>query len=192
MKRITAIIATGALCLMFAAPAAAQQDIDPGCTSQFPVDTPDGCKVSGGTEGDPCPGLTGEALAACQSELGITTPQPIPNSLDASATASASAPSDDVPDNGTSWWECDQVRVSRGLEAIGPGACESIGITPTSASATASAFASASANAPAAAQYNAAAPEGTLPATGGASLLAVGAGVLLVAGGLLARRVVRS
>jgi LPXTG-motif cell wall-anchored protein len=32
----------------------------------------------------------------------------------------------------------------------------------------------------------------TLPETGGASLLAVGAGVLLVAGGLLARRVVRS
>jgi LPXTG-motif cell wall-anchored protein len=34
-------------------------------------------------------------------------------------------------------------------------------------------------------------PEGTLPETGGASLLALGAGALLVAGGLLARRIVR-
>jgi hypothetical protein len=32
---------------------------------------------------------------------------------------------------------------------------------------------------------------GALPATGGASLLAIGAGVLLVTGGLLARRIVR-
>ena len=32
---------------------------------------------------------------------------------------------------------------------------------------------------------------GALPATGGASLLAIGAGVLLVTGGLLARRIIR-
>lgn len=36
-----------------------------------------------------------------------------------------------------------------------------------------------------------AAAEGELPETGGASLLALGAGALLVAGGLLARRIVR-
>src|SRR5215208_547209 len=36
-----------------------------------------------------------------------------------------------------------------------------------------------------------AAAGGALPSTGGASLLALGAGVLLVAGGLLARRIVR-
>ena len=36
-----------------------------------------------------------------------------------------------------------------------------------------------------------AASGGTLPSTGGASLLALGAGALLVAGGLLARRIVR-
>jgi hypothetical protein len=36
-----------------------------------------------------------------------------------------------------------------------------------------------------------AASGGSLPSTGGASLLALGAGVLLVAGGLLARRIVR-
>jgi LPXTG-motif cell wall-anchored protein len=71
-----------------------------------------------------------------------------------------------------------------------------------SASATASATASAS-SAPAAVQYQYAAPEvqysasassapaAELPSTGGSSLIALGAGVLLVAGGLLARRIVR-
>ena len=45
---------------------------------------------------------------------------------------------------------------------------------------------------PAAAQYSASAsPEAELPPTGGSSLIALGAGVLLVAGGLLARRIVR-
>jgi hypothetical protein len=50
--------------------------------------------------------------------------------------------------------------------------------------------------APAQAQYAAptaspAAPAAELPPTGGSSLIALGAGVLLVAGGLLARRIVR-
>ena len=46
--------------------------------------------------------------------------------------------------------------------------------------------------APAEAQYTApASPEAELPPTGGSSLIALGAGVLLVAGGLLARRIVR-
>ena len=45
--------------------------------------------------------------------------------------------------------------------------------------------------APAAAAPAAAAPAETLPATGGISLLAVGAGVLLVCGGLVVRRFVR-
>jgi hypothetical protein len=47
----------------------------------------------------------------------------------------------------------------------------------------------------AAAQYQYAAPTASvaagLPPTGGSSLIALGAGVLLVAGGLLARRIVR-
>jgi hypothetical protein len=46
--------------------------------------------------------------------------------------------------------------------------------------------------APAEAQYSApASPAAELPPTGGSSLIALGAGVLLVAGGLLARRIVR-
>ncbi len=66
-----------------------------------------------------------------------------------------------------------------------------------SASATASATASAAAaqyqySAPAAVQYQySASPAAELPPTGGSSLIALGAGVLLVAGGLLARRIVR-
>ncbi|MEJ7815068.1 MAG: hypothetical protein WKF53_07820 [Rubrobacter sp.] len=65
------------------------------------------------------------------------------------------------------------------------------------ASATASATASAAAaqyqySAPAAVQYQySASPAAELPPTGGSSLIALGAGVLLVAGGLLARRIVR-
>ena len=55
------------------------------------------------------------------------------------------------------------------------------------------------ASAPAAVQYQYAAPQAQysaspaaeLPPTGGSSLIALGAGVLLVAGGLLARRIVR-
>jgi hypothetical protein len=47
---------------------------------------------------------------------------------------------------------------------------------------------------PAAAQYQysaPASPAAELPPTGGSSLIALGAGILLVAGGLLARRIVR-
>jgi hypothetical protein len=54
--------------------------------------------------------------------------------------------------------------------------------------ATATAAAAGAAGAPGAA---AAAAGGALPPTGGASLIALGAGALLVAGGLLARRIVR-
>jgi LPXTG-motif cell wall-anchored protein len=57
---------------------------------------------------------------------------------------------------------------------------------------TASATASASAGGSASASGSAsAAAGGELPDTGGASLFALGAGALLVAGGLLARRIVR-
>jgi LPXTG-motif cell wall-anchored protein len=59
-------------------------------------------------------------------------------------------------------------------------------------SASASASASAAPAAAASASAAASAPAATvLPETGGASLLALGAGALLVAGGLVARRIVR-
>jgi hypothetical protein len=67
----------------------------------------------------------------------------------------------------------------------------------TASAATATATATASASAAAAAQYAtasasaASAAGGALPPTGGAPLIALGAGVLLVAGGLLARKILR-
>jgi LPXTG-motif cell wall-anchored protein len=54
-----------------------------------------------------------------------------------------------------------------------------------------SAAAAASASAASASSAAAASSGGTLPDTGGASFIALGAGALLVAGGLLARRIVR-
>ncbi len=56
---------------------------------------------------------------------------------------------------------------------------------------SASASAAGSASAASEGSASAAAETTTLPETGGASLLALGAGALLVAGGLLARRIVR-
>jgi LPXTG-motif cell wall-anchored protein len=72
----------------------------------------------------------------------------------------------------------------------------------SSASASAAPAAQYEYKAPAAAQYQyssspsasasaSASPAAELPETGGSSLIALGAGVLLVAGGLLARRIVR-
>jgi LPXTG-motif cell wall-anchored protein len=58
-------------------------------------------------------------------------------------------------------------------------------------SASAASEGSASAASEGSASASAAAATETLPETGGASLLALGAGALLVAGGLLARRIVR-
>ena len=54
-----------------------------------------------------------------------------------------------------------------------------------------SASASASASSSSSSSSASAASSSTLPETGGASLLALGAGALLVAGGLVARRIVR-
>ena len=68
------------------------------------------------------------------------------------------------------------------------------GVVTVSATAAADATAVAaagSASAAAGSASAAAAPAAVLPETGGASLLALGAGALLVAGGLVARRIVR-
>ena len=73
------------------------------------------------------------------------------------------------------------------LDSIAAG--DDVNIGGGTASATAAATATASAAA--AAGSASAAAGGALPDTGGASLFALGAGALLVAGGLLARRIVR-
>jgi hypothetical protein len=80
------------------------------------------------------------------------------------------------------------------LDSIAAG--NNVNINTASASATASATATATASAGGGGGGGgggsaSAAAGGALPSTGGASLLALGAGALLVAGGLLARRIVR-
>jgi alanyl-tRNA synthetase len=70
-------------------------------------------------------------------------------------------------------------------------AAGSASASAATATATASASATASAGGGGGGGSASAAAGGALPSTGGASLLALGAGALLVAGGLLARRIVR-
>ena len=94
----------------------------------------------------------------------------------------------------------DQNQVSACLGSVAVGGDVNVdggGTAAAKHTATATATASAGGDGggtAAAGQYNAAAAEaagGELPDTGGASLIALGAGALLVAGGLLARRFVR-
>jgi hypothetical protein len=81
------------------------------------------------------------------------------------------------------------------FQSIAAGEDVNINTAAGSASATATATATAGGGGggggSASAGSASAAAGGSLPSTGGASLLALGAGALLVAGGLLARRIVR-
>src|SRR5215208_5877046 len=86
----------------------------------------------------------------------------------------------------------DQNQVLACFESIAAGNDVNINTASASAAATATATATASAGGGGGGGGSAsAAAGGALPSTGGASLLALGAGALLVAGGLLARRIVR-
>ena len=86
----------------------------------------------------------------------------------------------------------DENQVLACFKSIAAGNDVNINTASASAAATATATATASAGGGGGGGGSAsAAAGGALPSTGGASLLALGAGVLLVAGGLLARRIVR-
>src|SRR5215208_5877247 len=85
----------------------------------------------------------------------------------------------------------DQNQVLACFRSIAAGNDVNINTASASATATATATATASASAGGGGGSASAAAGGALPSTGGASLLALGAGALLVAGGLLARRIVR-
>ena len=82
----------------------------------------------------------------------------------------------------------EEVVVSGGGDDEGSASASSSSSASSSASASSSSSASSSASASSSSSASASA---VLPETGGASLLALGAGALLVAGGLLARRIVR-
>jgi hypothetical protein len=81
--------------------------------------------------------------------------------------------------------------LNQGNDNVGDVVVDENGSAVAVAEASAAAEADAAAAAGSAAAGSAAAATETLPETGGASLLALGAGALLVAGGLLARRIVR-
>src|SRR5215217_540299 len=81
-----------------------------------------------------------------------------------------------------------QVNACLGGINVNNGGTTTVTVT---ASGSGSASASGSGSASASASSSASASAATLPDTGGASLFALGAGALLVAGGLLARRIVR-
>jgi hypothetical protein len=88
----------------------------------------------------------------------------------------------------------DQNQVLACLGSIAAGRDVNINAASASAAtatATATATAKAGGGGGGSASAASAAAGGALPSTGGASLLALGAGALLVAGGLLARRIVR-
>jgi hypothetical protein len=106
-----------------------------------------------------------QAAAAAQGQYG-----------DASADADASA---------------GDVGSAANAEAVASIAQE-LGITQAQVNACLGGITSASPSPPASVPTTSAStPPGVLPDTGGASLFALGAGALLVAGGLLARRIVR-
>lgn len=88
----------------------------------------------------------------------------------------------DADNDGTA---CDDFFASEATEDQSDSATKAITVRTGDASAEASA--SAPANSQYQYQYSAAAE---LPATGGSSLVAVGAGVLLIIGGLIARRII--
>src|SRR5215210_2972656 len=74
---------------------------------------------------------------------------------------------------------------------IGAGSASAVTVTAKAGGGGSASAGGGGGSASAAASSASAASGGTLPDTGGASLLALGAGGLLVAGGLLARRIVR-
>jgi hypothetical protein len=168
MRRITTLLAAALVALALAAPAMAQDA--------------SGCKPNPAVEGgEICRGLTNEEatqLAGQGYSCDLADNGAVCAGIPASASASASAAAE--PCNG-------------GPVRETPDGLQCSNLPDVSASASASASAPAEDTA-AAGQYRVPAPTTgitELPATGGASLLALGAGVLLVAGGLVARRIVR-
>jgi LPXTG-motif cell wall-anchored protein len=93
----TLILAAATLVALLAASPAMAQQVDEGCTAEYPISTPDGCKQPGASKGNPCGMLTGQEAENCYVDLGI---KPIPASPVASASAAAeqySAPAEPEP-----------------------------------------------------------------------------------------------
>src|SRR5215217_2867272 len=126
-----------------------------------------------------------QAAAAAQGQYGDANADADASAGDFASAADADAVAEIAQELGIT-----QAQVNACLGGINVNNGGTTTVTVT-ASGSGSASASGSGSASASASSSASASAATLPDTGGASLFALGAGALLVAGGLLARRIVR-
>jgi hypothetical protein len=178
MRKVMLLAAMLAMVLVAAAPAFAQSataGASAGATA-----------ITGGGSDD------GQynANAVCQNIIGsigdITQTQS--GDADAVAVDDSAAAADVAQEQGVTINQVNDCLNTVDLDDDGFITPDEHGVVVVSVSASASASAPAAAAASPSASASAAA---VLPETGGASLIALGAGALLVAGGLLARRIVR-
>jgi hypothetical protein len=164
MRKVMLLAAMLAMVLAAAAPALAQVTVagDDNNAAQY-VDCSQVNAALGAQYGDQNAAASDESVASAANELGITQNQ-------------VNACLGEVSD------------VNQGEDNVGDVV---VGSVAAGDDGSASAAAAGSASAASEGSASAAAATETLPETGGASLLALGAGALLVAGGLLARRIVR-
>ena len=128
-----------------------------------------------------------QAAAAAQGQYGDAIADADASAGDFASAANAEAVAAIAQELGIT-----QAQVNACLGGINVNEGGSVVVTVSaSGSGSASASGSGSASASSSSSASASASAATLPDTGGASLFALGAGALLVAGGLLARRIVR-
>jgi hypothetical protein len=123
-----------------------------------------------------------QAAAAAQGQYGDASADADASADDFGSAANADAVASIAQELGIT-----QAQVNACLGGIG----NNNGGGTTTVTVSASGSSSASSSTASASSSSASASSSTLPDTGGASLFALGAGALLVAGGLLARRIVR-
>ena len=127
-----------------------------------------------------------QAAAAAQGQYGDASADADASAGDFASAANAEAVAEIAQELGIT-----QAQVNACLGGIDNDVNGGTTTVTVTTSASGSGSASASGSATSSATSSASASAVTLPPTGGASLFALGAGALLVAGGLLARRIVR-
>ena len=181
MKKVMLLAAMLAMVLVAAAPAFAQSATAGASAGATAV-------VGGSDDGQY------NANAVCQNIIGsigdITQTQS--GDADAVAVDDSAAAADVAQEQGVTLNQVNQCLNSADVDGDGFVAPSEVVVSVSpSASASASAPAGGGGSAAAASPSASASAAAVLPETGGASLIALGAGALLVAGGLLARRIVR-
>jgi LPXTG-motif cell wall-anchored protein len=162
VKKTTLVAATIGMVMTLAAPAFAQEGVPQNC-DDFP----------------------NQEAAQEFLQMDRSDPQGLDADSDGEACETLPTAQNLSEGNGFSRWDRDQVQAARSASASASSA----------SSASASASATASPVAAAADQYGASASPSeatpSLPATGGASLIALLGGALLIGAGLIARRIIR-